>query len=96
MVLIIQKNNDDIITKLNTDPDSNTKLINIFKSDLCRDWLIKNGENEIIVIKTYVLLELLKIKDGKIKVNRDDVPIGHPISNELADICHCYWSEAIL
>lgn len=87
-----QETNEELITTLRTDPDATTRLVNIFKSDLCRDWLISNGQMKLL-LSDICSVGVVKDNDGNIKVTRDNVPKGHTISNELSDICHCYWTE---
>ena len=87
-----QETNEQLITALKTDSDATTRLVKIFKSDLCRDWLIGNGQMKLL-LSDICSVGVVKDNDGNIKVTRDNVPKGHTISNELSDICHCYWTE---
>ena len=87
-----QETNEELITSLRTDTDAATRLVKIFKSDLCRDWLVNNGQMKLL-LSDICSIGVVKDNDDNIKVTRDNVPKGHAISNELSDICHCYWTE---
>jgi hypothetical protein len=87
-----QETSEEIITKLRSSNNSMTDLVNIFQSDLCRDWLVSNGQMKLL-LSDICSVGVVKDEDGRIKVNRDNVPIGNIISNELSNICHCYWTE---
>ena len=87
-----QETNEELITALKTDTDATTRVVKIFKRDLCRDWLVNNGQMKLL-LSDICSMGVVKDNDGNIKVTRDNVPKGHHISNELSDICHCYWTE---
>ena len=87
-----QETKEELITTLRTDVDASTRLVKIFKSDLCRDWLVNNGDMKLL-LSDICSVGVVKDDDGNIKVTRDNVPKGHAISNEMSDICHCYWTE---
>lgn len=86
--------NQEIIDEILTNAQINVpKVANIFKSDICRDWLTESGDSKLL------LNELCSRgsqpnADGTFKVNSTNDPIdARGFYNDLIDVCHCYWSE---
>tara|TARA_Y100001958_G_scaffold160112_1_gene166434 strand:+ start:1581 stop:3590 length:2010 start_codon:yes stop_codon:yes gene_type:complete len=84
--------NQDIIDEIINNSQNIQPIVDIFKSDICRDWLIESGNSKLL------LNELCSVgsqpnSDGTFDVNSYNDPTSGDLDGALIDVCHCYWSD---